>query len=121
MQTKINCSAYFRARRRHQAHDSAGKLSCENCSSASIGAGGEFHLFVQPSADWNPALTRPMTAAERAEQRKERFSILPLGQNRLEHHSSREAVSLGPLLGYAVLDGTVGTDAAITATFSINQ
>jgi len=48
---------------------------------------------------------RPATAAARAELRKEwvGYPYTPLGSEHIEHYGSREAVTLGPLTGYAVL------------------
>ena len=49
--------------------------------------------------------SQPATAVERAERRKESFGYPPLdlGPQQLDHHGSREGITLGPLAGYAVL------------------
>jgi hypothetical protein len=78
-----------------------GWLSCENCSSASTGAGGLYHFIALATA----APFKPIaTAAERAARRTEEFGYPPvtLGPDQLDPSDSREGLSLGPLSGYAV-------------------
>src|SRR6266545_2979449 len=62
------------------------------------GAGGLYHFGDR-------AELQPATAAERAARRKEwvGYPYTPLGPQGLEHHGSREGITLGPLTGYAVL------------------
>ena len=71
-----------------------GLLSCDSCAKA-----GLYYLAVESSS-----YKRPATAAERVDRSKENFFYPPIsvGPKQLQHRATREAVSIGPLSGYAV-------------------
>src|SRR5215510_15806659 len=78
----------------HSLRLSRARISCFSRK----GWDGLYHFSDQ-------AELRPATAAERAELRKEwvGYPYIRLGSEHIEHYSSREGVTLGPLTGYAVL------------------
>jgi hypothetical protein len=82
-----------------------GWLSCENCLSASVWAGGLIHFVSEATLNAHPSARAPATAAARAERRRESVGYSPdsTGKDRLEHRGSRESIVVGPLIGYAVL------------------
>jgi hypothetical protein len=75
-----------------------GLLTCKDCSSAGKEWSGLYYFTAE-------AHSVPATAAERVERRKEWFGYpsVSLGPEHLNHHGSREGITLGPLTGYAVL------------------
>jgi hypothetical protein len=89
---------------------SSGRLFCQDCAFGKTSASGEFQLFTQPAE--NSPFGRPPTAAGRVERRHELFRGIGLRPKQLEVRGSREAVILGPLLGYAVLYRYILPDAS---------
>ena len=82
-------------------YHSSGHLFCQDCAFAKTAARGEFYLSNQKPE--NSPFGYPSTAAERVQRRNELLGGIALRPNRLEVRDSREAASLGPLSGYAVL------------------
>jgi hypothetical protein len=80
---------------------SSGRLFCQDCAFAKTAASGEFYLSNQSPE--NSPFGHPSTAARRVQRRNELLGGIALRPNRLEVRDSREAASLAPLSGYAVL------------------
>jgi len=80
---------------------SAGHVFCADCASTSTSAGDAFLWFG--ASPQSSAVKRPLTALERSERRTELIAGWALHRNQLETRDVREAVSFGPLSGYAVL------------------